>query len=127
MTLAGRESGVVAVGVTSSGDVNTVSVPAQTYYQTLARRISALNVLDGSFIKLRQVTFGYTFTKKQLGIIPFQSVNVSLVARNLLTLMKHTDNIDPEAGFSSLINYAGIEGNSLPATRTYGFNLNIKF
>ncbi len=127
MTLTGRESGVVAVGVTSSGDVNTVSVPAQTYYQTLARRISALNVLDGSFIKLRQVTFGYTFTKKQLGIIPFQSVNVSLVARNLLTLMKHTDNIDPEAGFSSLINYAGIEGNSLPATRTYGFNLNIKF
>jgi hypothetical protein len=42
-------------------------------------------------------------------------------------LLKYTPNIDPEAGFSSLIQYAGIEGNSLPATRTYGFNLNIKF
>ncbi|MEA5138382.1 SusC/RagA family TonB-linked outer membrane protein [Arcicella rigui] len=127
MTLEGREGGVVAEGVTENGSPNTVSVPAQTYYQALARRISGLNVLDGSFIKLRQVTFGYTLNKKQLGFLPFQSVGVSFVARNLFTLLKHTDNIDPEAGFSSLINYAGIEGNSLPITRTYGFNLNIKF
>lgn len=127
MTLEGREGGVVAVGVTESGATNTINVPAQTYYQNLARRISGLNVLDGDFIKLRQVTFGYTLTKKQLGFLPFQSVGISLVGRNLLTLLKYTDNIDPEAGFSSLIGYAGIEGNSLPAARTYGFNLNIKF
>jgi hypothetical protein len=127
MTLDGRESGVVAVGVGESGTANTINVPAQTYYQNLARRISALNVLDGSFIKLRQVTVGYTLNKKMLGKLPFQSVGISLVARNLFTLLKYTPNIDPEAGFSSLIQYAGIEGNSLPATRTYGFNLNIKF
>jgi hypothetical protein len=127
ITLAGREGGVVADGVTADGKVNTVNVPAQTYYQNLARRISALNVMDGSFIKLRQITVGYTLNKKQLGILPFQSVGISFVARNLLTLLKHTDNIDPEAGFSSQLNYAGIEGSSLPTTRTYGFNLNIKF
>lgn len=127
MTLPGRDSGVVADGVTTSGSVNAVSVPAQMYYQNLARRISSLNVMDGSFIKLRQITVGYTLSKKQLGNLPFQSVGISLVARNLFTLLKYTDNIDPEAGFSSLINYAGIEGNSLPTTRTYGFNLNIKF
>lgn len=127
ITLAGREGGVVAEGVTADGSVNTVNVPAQTYYQNLARRISALNVMDGSFIKLRQITVGYTLNKKQLGILPFESVGISLVARNLFTLLKYTDNIDPEAGFSSQINYAGIEGSSLPTTRTYGFNLNIKF
>lgn len=127
MTLEGRETGVVAVGVTADGATNKVSVPAQTYYQNLARRISALNVMDGSFIKLRQITLGYSLNPKILSKTPIKSVELSFVARNLLTLLKRTDNIDPEAGFSSVINYAGIEGNSLPSTRTYGLNLNVKF
>jgi TonB-linked SusC/RagA family outer membrane protein len=127
MTLDSRETGVVADGVLEDGSKNTINVEAQTYYQNLARRISALNVLDGDFIKLRQVTLGYTIDKKMLGKLPFKAVTVSFVARNLLTLMKNTDNIDPEAGFSSTINYAGIEGNSLPSTRTFGLNLNVKF
>lgn len=33
LTLEGRETGVVGNGVTESGAVNTVNVPAQTYYQ----------------------------------------------------------------------------------------------
>ena len=56
-----------------------------------------------------------------------KAIELSFVARNLLTLLKYTDNIDPEAGFSSLLSSAGIEGNSLPSTRTYGLNLNVKF
>jgi len=127
MTLAGRETGVVGPGVTDSGAPNTVNVDAQTYYQALAQRISGLNVLDGSFIKLRQVTFGYTIPKTVLTSTPFSAISISLVARNLWTIMKHTDNIDPESGFSPDIRYAGIEGTSLPSTRTYGFNLNFKF
>lgn len=67
MTLEGRDGGIVAVGVTETGEKNTVSVAnEQLYYQNLARRISALNVLDGSFIKLRQVQVGYTTIKKLL-------------------------------------------------------------
>ena len=52
---------------------------------------------------------------------------MSLVARNLLTILKHTDNIDPESGFSNDVRYTGIEGTSLPMTRTYGFSVNFKF
>jgi TonB-linked SusC/RagA family outer membrane protein len=127
MTLPGRETGVVGVGVTESGTPNTVNVPAETYYQSLARNISSLNVLDGSFIKLRQVSFGYNIPKNILNNTPFNSITFSLVARNLWTIMKHTDNIDPESNFAPGINYAGIEGTSVPAVRTYGFNLNFKF
>ncbi|MBE9586814.1 SusC/RagA family TonB-linked outer membrane protein [Mucilaginibacter sp. JRF] len=126
MTLEGREGGVTVDGVTASGAANTASPDAQTYYQELARRISSLNVLDGSFIKLRQVTLGYNIPSKALARTPFGGINVSFVARNLWTIMKHTDNIDPESGFSNTINYAGIEGTSLPFTRTYGLNLNLK-
>lgn len=127
MTLEGRETGVVADGVLADGTKNTSVVAAQTYYQTLAQRISSLNVLDGSFIKLRQITLGYNFSNTALTRTPFSAINVSLVARNLLTIMKHTDNIDPEAAFSNLIGYSGIEGTSLPFTRTYGFSVNFKF
>lgn len=126
-TLVGRETGVKVDGVTADGAPNTKTVPAQDYYQGLARRISALNVLDGDFIKLRQVSFGYTINPKVFGRLPIKSAELSVVGRNLLVLHKKSDNIDPEAGFSSLITSAGIEGTSLPATRTYGLNLNVKF
>jgi TonB-linked SusC/RagA family outer membrane protein len=127
MTLEGREGGVVADGVLENGTKNTKNVPAQTYYQELAKRIGALEVMDGSFVKLRQVTLGYTFDQKMLGRLPFQAITLSFVARNLLVLVKHTDHVDPESGFSPNVRYAGIEGSSLPTTRSYGVNLNIKF
>jgi TonB-linked SusC/RagA family outer membrane protein len=127
LTLDGRESGVVGAGVTESGSPNTVSVQAQTYYQALARNVGAVDVLDGSFIKLRQLTLGYTINSTILRGTPFSSIGISAVARNLWTIMKHTDNIDPESGFSNDVRYAGIEGSSLPFARTYGLNVNFKF
>ncbi|MEY2836247.1 MAG: hypothetical protein RLZZ557_1909, partial [Bacteroidota bacterium] len=77
---------------------------------------------------LRQVAIGYNlpnYMVKALRIV--ESMNVSLVGRNLLVLMKKTENIDPEATFGSSINYYGIEGTNLPSTRSYGVNVNIKF
>ncbi|MCC8408287.1 SusC/RagA family TonB-linked outer membrane protein [Mucilaginibacter sp. UR6-1] len=127
LTLEGRETGIVGNGVTESGATNTVNVPAQSYYQALANQVGTFSVLDGSFIKLRQVTLGYTFNADFLKGSPFSSINVSAVARNLWTIMKKTDNIDPESGFSSDPRYSGIEGSSLPFARTYGLNVNFKF
>ncbi|HTI08571.1 MAG TPA: SusC/RagA family TonB-linked outer membrane protein [Puia sp.] len=126
MTLTGRETGITT-GVTSSGAANTVTATAQSYYQALAQ-VSRVNVLNGDFIKLRQVTLGYTISEKVLGNIPlFRAIDVSLVGRNLWTIMKHSDNIDPEAQFASSVKYAGIEGTSLPSSRTFGINANFKF
>jgi hypothetical protein len=125
-TLPGRETGIVANGVNENGQPNTINVPAYTYYPDLATNISALSVLNGSFIKFRQLIFGYEFPAKSLHNI-FQSVSVSLVGRNLFTILKYTKNIDPESEFSPSLGYAGIEGESLPATRTIGLNFNFKF
>lgn len=125
-TLPGRETGIT-MGVTAAGAPNTVAADAQSYYQRLAS-ISRGNVLNGDYIKLRQLTLGYTINEKMLGNIPvFNAITVSLVARNLWTIMKKSDNIDPEAGFNASVSYAGIEGTSLPSTRTYGINVNFKF
>ncbi len=126
MTLAGRDGGITT-GVLADGTANTKAADAQSYYQRIAG-VSKLNVLNGDYIKLRQITLGYTLGEKLFAHVPvFSSVDLSLVARNLLTLMKHSDNIDPEAGFNASVNYAGIEGTSLPSTRTFGINANFKF
>ncbi len=126
-TLEGRDGGVVATGVREDGSANTISVPAYTYYPQLATNVSALSVLDGSFIKFRQLALGYTLKPTFLTHTPFQDVTLSLVGRNLFTIMKHTKNIDPENTISPLVTYAGVEGGSLPFARTYGFTLNVKF
>ncbi|MBB6273218.1 TonB-linked SusC/RagA family outer membrane protein [Pedobacter cryoconitis] len=126
-TLEGRETGIVAAGVHPDGTINTTNVPAYNYYPQLATNISALSVLNGSFIKLRQVTLGYTIPAHQLKRTPFNSISIDLVSRNLFTLVKYTKNIDPESEFASSLNYAGIEGASFPAVRTFGINVNFKF
>ena len=118
ITLEGREEGVTNGGVNSG---------AQAYYQALAQNVTRTSVVDGDFIKLRQLTLGYSLPSKWFGNTPvLKGLDVSLVARNLAILMRKADNIDPEAGFGSNINYTGIEGGNLPSTRSFGFNLNFK-
>ncbi|MBB6239824.1 TonB-linked SusC/RagA family outer membrane protein [Pedobacter sp. AK013] len=126
-TLVGRETGIVADGVLENGQKNTINVPAYAYYPELATNISTLSVLNGSFIKLRQATLGYSFNERFLKRTPFSSIGIDLVARNLFTLLKYTKNTDPESQFSPTLGYAGIEGASLPATRSFGVNFNFKF
>lgn len=126
-TLVGRETGITT-GVTSDGATNTVTATAQAYYTALANNVTKISVLDGDFIKMRQLTFGYNLPAGLLEKLPLlRTVNISLVARNLFYFMKKTTNIDPEASFGSNLRYSGIEGGNLPSTRNYGVNLNIKF
>lgn len=126
LTLTGRDG--ITTGVTESGATNTVKADAQGYYRSLAQQVTSTHVLDGDFIKLRQVSLGYSIPVSVLSKLKvFKSVRASIVARNLAILMKKSDNIDPEATFGSNIKYYGIEGTSLPSTRTYGVNLNFTF
>ena len=126
-TLEGREGGITT-GVSESGAANTVTATAQNYYTALSNNVTGLSVVDGDFIKLRQITLGYNLPAKMVEKWPLiRAVNISLVGRNLFYLMKKTTNIDPEATFGANLRYAGIEGTSLPASRNYGVNVNFKF
>ncbi|WP_215225557.1 SusC/RagA family TonB-linked outer membrane protein [Echinicola shivajiensis] len=117
-TLVGREGGVTNDGVTAS---------AEDYYRALVQNVTATSVVDGDYIKLRQFTLGYSLPSRIFANTPvLKGLDISFVARNLAILMRKADNIDPEASFGSNINYTGIEGTSLPSTRSFGFNLNFK-
>ncbi len=126
MTLEGRDG--ITTGVYANGATNTVKASAQDYYTALANNVTSVTVLDGDYVKLRQATIGYTFGEKAVSALRiFSGIQISLVGRNLAILMKKSDNIDPEANFASNIRYAGIEGTSLPSTRSFGVNVNFRF
>ncbi|AYB35489.1 SusC/RagA family TonB-linked outer membrane protein [Chryseolinea soli] len=126
-TLEGRQEGITT-GVLADGTTNTTTAAPQDYYRAVAQQITSTSVVSGDFIKLRQMTLGYTFPASAFANVPLiRSVQISLVGRNLAILMRKAKNIDPEASFASNVKYYGIEGTSLPSTRSYGFNLNVKF
>ena len=97
---------------------------AQTYYGTLAGNVSKQFVQDASFIKLRQITLGYTLPGSFFAD-KVQRVTFSLVARNLFFLRRLTDNIDPEGNYSAFSQ--GLELGGVPPSRTFGANLSAKF
>ncbi|TAM94500.1 MAG: SusC/RagA family TonB-linked outer membrane protein [Chitinophagaceae bacterium] len=125
-TLPGRETGVVGNGVTEDGKPNTVNVPAMQYYMYVANNIAEQFVYNDDFIKLRQVTFGYNIPSHWIQKAGIQGISVSFVARNLFTLYSKVPMIDPESSYLTG-NQQGFEMLSIPATRTFGANLEVKF
>ncbi|MEO1517102.1 MAG: SusC/RagA family TonB-linked outer membrane protein [Bacteroidota bacterium] len=129
-SMQGRENPdftLVADGVTVDGTPNSTPVRLDDYYG----RISAIaenNVYDASYIKLRQLSFSYTFPNRLFGQVPIQDVTLSVVGRNLFFFQNGLSEIglDPEALYTATRADVGFEYASLPGTRTFGFNLSIK-
>ncbi len=126
-TLPNRDGTIVGDGVKVDGTPNDVAVPAATYYLGYYNpNNNEVFTYSASYLKLRELRLGYTFQH------PFKadsksSLNVSLIGRNLL-LFSAIKDIDPETlalrGSQIL---PGIEFNSIPSTRDYGFSLGVNF
>jgi hypothetical protein len=54
-------------------------------------------------------------------------MSLNLYVNNVGIIKKYLDDYDPEAEVAVSDNYQGMEINSLPTTRHFGMNLNIKF
>jgi TonB-linked SusC/RagA family outer membrane protein len=119
-----------APGVLADGGSNSTLVSAQEYWGTVSN-IDEEFVYDASFMKLKELAIGYTIPKsllQKLPTNPISSVRVSLVGRNLFYLYKNTPGTVPDAGaYSSGYFAKAFDFSSVPATRTYGFSVNVKF
>ncbi len=58
-------------------------------------------VEDGSFLRLKYLTFNYAFPKKMMKSLKIDRVNLYLTMTNLFVLTKYTG-VDPEVGYGSL-------------------------
>ncbi|WP_158618029.1 SusC/RagA family TonB-linked outer membrane protein [Chitinophaga lutea] len=78
------------------------------------------NIIDQTFMKLRDLSITYTIPARSLERTPFKSANVSLVGRNLLYFSKHK-NIDLDQFVD------GASALQTPSVKSFGLNVNIVF
>lgn len=119
------DDGIIWKGVTADGKANTAILPAQQYYKA-ARSIEEEFVYDATYVKLREVRLGYNLPAAWIKKIGLTAASVALVGRNLWIIHKDVPNIDPETSFTNG-NVQGLEDLTLPTTRSFGFNINLKF
>ncbi|QTE23975.1 SusC/RagA family TonB-linked outer membrane protein [Polaribacter cellanae] len=136
-----REDGVIQPGVNgtvtydpndnskytvSNTSPNTTVISAQQQGQDYFIRSAAASVFKADYFKLREITFGYTVPKKWLGN-NITGLRISTFARNVFTWGLDNENFDPEVATSGSGNIQGSEGGSLPSTKTFGVNVQLKF
>ncbi len=80
-----------------------------------------LYLMDASFVRLKEIELGYSFTKKQL---KFGDVRVYFRGLNLLTMFSdiYDLGLDPEA-----TRYNNFRDATIPSLKSYSFGVNLKF
>ena len=115
--------GVHVFGVDASGNKMDKYVEAQDYFHNLYNnKTFDPYVYDLTFVKLREVSFGYTLPVQKWGFKWAQKAVLSLVARNPILIYAKTADFDP----SEIANISGESGN-MPGTRGWGVNLKLGF
>ncbi len=88
-------------------------------------KLGSTSMFDADYIKLREITLGYTFPKVKFG--PFTNLRISAYGKNLLVTGLDLKGFDPETTVGGSGNIQGLEGGFVPATRNYGFNIQFGF
>jgi outer membrane receptor protein involved in Fe transport len=85
-----------------------------------------MHVHDASFVKLRELRFGYQFTSGLIEKLLLTDASIAFVGRNLWIIHKNAPYTDPEAGISAG-NTQGYQNGAYPAVKTYGLSLKLGF
>jgi len=109
---------------------NTVQIDGahwDDYYR--ADALDRENVIDKSFVKLREVTLGYKFSNKMIEKLPFNDLSFTVVGRNLLLFTPESNQyIDPETStFGTDLSGQFGEFSANPSTKSIGFNIKASF
>lgn len=92
-------------------------------------RISDRYIEDGSYIRIKNITLGYTFKKSLLKRLHLENLRVYCNIQNLYTFTKYKG-YDPEIGASTQDSSGlvyGLDFGRYPSPTTYSFGLNISF
>ncbi|MGI6232265.1 MAG: SusC/RagA family TonB-linked outer membrane protein [Prevotella sp.] len=106
---------------------NTKQVSPRDYYRNLYRRFHETQLtFSATFIKLREISLGYTFPERWFQKTPIKQLGLSIVGRNLFMWTKDQDTVDPE-----VVDYKngritpGVEEMSYPTMRSIGFSIHV--
>jgi TonB-linked SusC/RagA family outer membrane protein len=127
-TLAGGNTGNGGIripGVFANGNENNRYISARAYWYTARQRDARNVLLDASYVKLREVRFGYTIPSRVLGNVKFaKSANIGVIVQNAWLIWATTKKygVDP-----SELEVFYREGGQLSATRQIGGNIRVNF
>lgn len=140
-TLQGRENGydmsdpangLVFEGVIDNGDGtyrnNDIKITPQRYWRQIGYKSRAEGTMhDATFVKLREVKLAYKIPNKFAKKLALAEAKVALVGSNLLLFATDSQHFDPEAisGGGNMV--PGVENLANPSSRSFGFNVNLKF
>ena len=94
---------------------------------TITTRISDLLIEDASYIRLQNISIGYTFPKKWINKAHLNNVRIYANIQNVYTWSKYKG-MDPEVGamYGDAL-MTGVDYGRYPSPRIYTFGLNVSF
>src|SRR5690606_21859654 len=102
-----------------SGEGTSNTMPRAVYNDPNKNtRVSDRYIEDGSYLRVKNVTLGYTLPATRTGVL--QSMRIYLSAVNLFTFTKYSG-FDPEVGIN------GIDLNVYPVTKTISAGIQLTF
>ncbi len=90
-------------------------------------RLSDRYIEDGSYLRVKNITLGYTFPKTFLQKTRIENLRVQVNIQNLLTFTKYTG-YDPEIGASTAsVNVMGLDNGRYPSPTAYSLGVSVTF
>lgn len=124
---ADRDQPFVFEGVKKDGNggyvKNDITITNRELFETRMSNITESKIYDASFVKLRDISIGYTFNSLFKDNL---DVRVSAFGRNIL-LWGAMPNLDPEASQGNNNMSGAFEHYSIPQAKSIGFSVNVTF
>lgn len=112
------KGGILLSGVKEDGTPNDIRVNAQDLYEVQLSSLWENWVFDRTYVKLREVSVGYTLPQRWFQSTPFRNVSFNVISQNPWLIYSAKKGIDP-----SQLETSWFEGGQLPGTRNLGFNV----
>lgn len=113
--------------IQSTGKINNQKVVLDQYYYTkLLGNVDESSVQDGSYLKLRQASFGYSFDPSFLKRSGFKGLTLTLSATNFI-LYKNYSGSDPEVSLNGGGNGQGFSSWNAPSSHNIIVGLKVMF
>ncbi len=107
---------------------NNVKTNVENYFTNTIQSAPGQNIVDATYIKLRELSLMYALPSKRLAKTSFGSVSLGVFANNLfIWTPKSNAYTDPEMNSSGASNTQGFEFSAQPSQRNYGFNIRATF
>lgn len=95
-------------------------------YGTEEKFISSMYLEKGDYLKLKNMSFGYTLPAKIASKLSMNSLRVSFNVTNLFTITEFSG-YDPEVAVNQRSGASFVSYSSMPQARTFSFGLNLNF